>query len=509
MITQGSRRLAALNAPALMRSAAGLHIEETLVHWYEVKHLGRRIVAGRHDAERIMEGNIQGALQRLVERVQPSHPYVHTHLDPLHLRHLVLTGPLFDELALFDVWLEEETRRHLPPGTDLDGFVRSVHVLDQHDDQIRCLVVLARPEAVAQRDALVREAGLVPLRIGTLALDVAFVVEAQRPAHSAAPQGLVVQHGQDASLVRMERGQLRYAELLPVDGEAPEVIIDVVHSALEQRRELDGQAPPDTLLLAGSNLKPVLRSASHRSTGPSVAELRLELGRAGQPGTVPSAEVGAAALAWAPRAEAGPVINLLPLAIVEERAQGFEKQMALGRMLVLGGVFAAALVVLTLAAGYITHRQAETEAALLLQADQVARVERVRSDIKRIAGQVRQAQRLVTERTQSAVVLSWLGAQPGHPLWLTALDLTAHTKPMRLTLTGLTTSDRFLAEYLDQLEQGAYSRRVRLVYAERSDTQRLYRGVEVSEPYLTQFEIQLELDPDPQAEQAHSLHGAD
>jgi len=481
-----------MRLPFVHSTTSGLYITDTGVVWVSGTRLGSRWRRVEQAYEAVEDGDLEAALVRLVEHLAPSIQYVISHLDPLHVRHVMVQGPALDDADSFEAWLEAEAQRHLPPRATLSNFAIRVQVLEQAEAYTRCLLVLASREAVEARVALLEAAGLRPL--GIRSIDVASG-EALR-LHGAFAEGrsaLLFLRPEDATLLHYREGVLQSLETLPfgVGGMDVLSLLQAVSAYL---------APmPDRLFVMGTTSAEVIAQAREADLFEcAMLEGTLDLSPYMKAPPLGSDHIPAAALVLPGHVAASEAINFLEPDAASERLQALEKREAMRALLLLGGFVALVYLLQALATVYLGGKQAAAEVALSQLADHVARIEQVHEAVQRLERDVAQAEQLVHERTHVAGILTGMGAGAPEGLWLETVDLEAATDRARLTLLGMAYREGNVARYLERLEQAPFATNVRLLYAEAVRAATLYKHAGVQDRPLTRFEIQLtctSLDP--------------
>lgn len=485
-----------MRVPFIHSTAAGLAITDTEVVWVSGTRRGSRLrqLEGTHEA--VEDGDVRAALARLVERVRPPDPYVATHLDPVHIRHVIVQGPALDDEAGFDAWLEDEAVRRLPPGASPDNFAVRVQVLEQAEDSTRCLLALVRREAVEQQRALLEAVGLLPLGMGSI--DVACSAALWLNPEFAEGQSAVL-------LLRPDEGVLLHYQ----DGLLQAIVSLSCGSATTDALSLVEEVAthmtptPDGLFVMGTEAAEFIAQA--RDAG--LFECPLHEGIVGptlygKESSMSASYAPATALALQQLFSAREALNFLEPEAVSEQLQEIEKHEAMRTVLMLGSVLGVLYLLVTLLAVYLGEEQAAAEAALDKLAGQVAQVEEVHQAVTRLERDVAQAERLVVERTRIAGVMEGIGRGVPDSLWLEALALEADALDgAHLTLTGVAYQEGDVARYLEYLERTSFATSVRLLYAEAVRARALYRQVKVRNRPLTRFEIQLALATFPTYEE--------
>lgn len=486
-----------MRLPFIDRIAVGLHLTETSIVWAELHSRAGRIVRLHSASEAIGEGEGAAvALARLVERLDPGVRAVVTHLDPLHVRHVRLRGPAFDDEETRSAWVRAQVQQELPAGTGLNDFVIREGRREMGEDHTACLVALARVAAVEARCALLQEAGVQPVAVGSvdavaghvLAFDASFA-----EGHSA----VLISRAGEAVLAGYVEGRLQ--AVLPLTGGAgePDVLGREVVALLFGSEDSGMPGRPDRLFVLGEQQETVASWLQKQVpdglpvlAGPVTIGARERI-------SVPASHLLPAALAMRQLFPALEGVDFLDGTAMASWRQEVEKRDALRCLLIAGGLAAFLLVVVTAASAWIGWRQAQASEALAQMAGQVAEVEAARVDLARLEQDVEQAERLVLERTNRAGLLELVGRTAPEQLWLESINVsTPERGDLRVMLSGVAFDERHVAAYLKRLEKGAAAHRVRLVYSESVPARTLYRQLDVRERVLTRFEVALQVGPE-------------
>lgn len=471
-----------------------MYLTGTQVCWVQVRRLGGRLDRLQYAAEDVCNGDLRGALQRLVARIAPRDPYVVANLDALHVRAVVIQGPPFDDEEAQAAWVQGQAGRQLPPGTRLEDFVVRFRPTIATDERTVGLMLLARREAVEARAALVQEVGLVPVGIGCADTAVGDMLAFDAPFLEGRSAVLVVR-AMEAVLLGYREGLLDSVVTLGWGRDHAAALVEEVRVQLAGWAAGSEAGAPARLYVVGVAGEGVAEQArAARIAGGTVLEVGTFKGYRNRDLPLPPSHLPAAALAVSHLFP-----GLQPLSLMEGVKQQawqseVEKQAATRSVLGMGAVLAACLLLLVLLATWLDLRQSRTSEALLQLADRITEVEQARAALQQLEADVAQAERLVTERTNVAGLMAWIGRATPETLWFDALHLT--TPPSgaaRLTLYGAAFDEAPVAALLDSLEQAAFLENVRLVYAEQVPAQALYKQATVPQRTLARFEISLEV----------------
>ena len=481
-----------MRVPFIHSTAAGLSITGTEVVWVSGTRRGSRLRRLEETHEAVENGDVRAALARLVERVRPSDPYVATHLDPVHIRHVIVQGPALDDETGFEAWLEDEAVRRLPPGASPNDFAVRVQVLEQTEESTRCLLALVRREAVEQQRALLEAVGLEALGMGSS--DMAFSAALWfNPAFAEGQSAVLLLRPADAVLMPYQDGLLQ--SMIPLaSGTAMTDALSLVEEVA-----MHMTPAPDRLFVVGTEAAAFIAQAREvRLFECPLHEEIVDPAFFVDASTTSAGYAPAAALALQQLFSAREALNFLEPAEVSPRLQEIEKAEAVRALLMLGSILGALYLLVTFVTVYLGGKQAAAEATLDTLAGEAAQIEETRRTVTRLEQDIAQAERLMVERTHVAGTLERIGQGVPDGLWLEALALQADASAeAHLTLTGVAYQEGDVAHYLDYLERTPFATRVRLLYAEAVGTLALYRQAKVQDRPVTRFELQLALAPFP------------
>ena len=479
-----------MRVPFLHTSAAALHLTDTHVVWASGTRLGHRLRQLHTESEPVVDGDMGMALQRLIKKVKPAQPHVVTHLNAQHVRYAILQGPAFDDAALFEAWLRAETVRRLPPRVDQEDFVVRYQFIEETDDYTRCLLALTSRKAVEERIALLEGVGLRPVRLGSL--DIAFGEALMLDPVFIEHQGAVlVVHSGEAFLLMYEAGLLQTLASIPLSVKATD------HALLLQDVATHLTPRPDRFLVMGNDAPRLIELAREaRLIEGVIQEGTLDF--LSQAKSLSAHHRPAAMLALQHLYATPETLNFLEPARVGAQVQEMEKHEATRAILLLGSVLGVLLLILILITAYLSSKKADSEAELLMLADQVARIEQANESVRQLEHDMVQAERLVVERTTVARVLEGIGHVAEAELWLETLMMeTDPSGVLHVNLMGAGLNERIVAAYLDRLEQMPFAVNVRLLVSERISMAKMYRHGKGLSRTVTRFEIQLERRPGP------------
>lgn len=487
-----------MRLPFIHSTACGLVITDTEVTWVSGVRRGSRLRSVCYAHEPIEGGDVGAALARLVARVQPTSAYVAVHLDALHVRHTIIQGPAFDEEEAFAAWLEDEARRELPPGASPEDFAIRVWLLEMAESTTRCLVALARREAVAERVALLERAGLWLSSIGTLE---GAAGEALRY------QGVLGERRQAVLILRPDDGVLLGYTDAVLDRLTPLSCGTTSPDALAFLEEIaHSMSPsPDALYVMASETGGIAAEVRtlHLFDCP-VYEVGVDVLLTEQVAPLPPRGVLALGLALQHRSAPGEALNFLEPESSARRLQEIEKREAMRAALVLSSVLSLLYLIVALLTVYLNGKHAAAETALHRLSDEVQHIERAREAVAALESDVAQAEALVTERTEFARVLKGVGRRVPESLWLEMALLETNTpEGTHMTLEGVAFYEEAVARYLERLEEAPFAAHVALSYTEALQARSLYRQAAAGDRKLTRFELRLAL-----AAQAAGVEGA-
>lgn len=482
-----------MRAPFLHRDLGGLYLDDSTLTWVTVTAFRNRIEEVACTRLPLEHHDLNDALTALQSTVPAPLPPVCTHVKPEHVRHVLCQGPGLDDQHLFDEWLRAQTYRQLPQSASADDFLIRYRVLDAEEEHTRVLLTLVRREVVEEHYQRLTEAGFQVASISSIEAELEALLFFHPGFHDGTTAVLLTRT-HEATLLRFRDGRLLGLQPFAFDQDE-EAWIVLLRQLKTQLTPSEMGSTVNRLLIVGASAEPLVDLAQTHQLieGPIQA---LQVTDLIPKGHVPVSDAPAVALTLPMLAGASSDLNFLEPETALAAQQAQEKKDAQQVILGVGAVvfvLAALLVGLTM---HLTSAFATTEAELLRLADQVTEVEQARTALAQLEQEVSQAERLVTERTQLAHVLHWVGEAVPDYLWLDELAIQPNPQGMpHLIVIGTAFGETEIATYLDTLEQAAHVHNARLVYSETLEKQVLYRH-ELRRPRpLTHFEIRLDLTP--------------
>ncbi len=144
------------------------------------------------------------------------------------------------------------------------------------------------------------------------------------------------------------------------------------------------------------------------------------------------------------------------------------------------------------AAAWVASRKARTAAALAAMAGRVSAIEAARTELARLEADVKQAERLVLERTNLASVLETVGQEAPETLWLEQVRAApGPDAALQVTISGAALDATAVATYLDRLERVRALREVRLSSSQTVRAAARYHDLLAADHDLSAFSITL------------------
>ncbi len=481
-----------LRVPYLQRVGVGLHIGPRAVRWVELSRsfagvpglessLGR-LRLRRSEVEPVEGGQHEAALERLMARVQPASPFVHTHVDPEHVRVHFETAPAFEDDEDLAAWLAERPSRYVPAGSTASEFIARTAVVSRHppgdSEGARCLISLARREAVEERAAMLERVGLVPLRIGTGIVEVGSAFAFDPDYEASEP---VVVHvwddaaGDEAATALQTRRAMPYdlavlpgvlSAGLPLDGLVSE--IEAHFGGALRLASPDREGERGTVWITGAVERSGLASGGY--AGAQRPRIMRPLATVLKGRVVPADSVLAASLATEALYPELALMDVQRTAQTEEAETEHEKQEAYRAVLGLG-VLVLALLILSGAAGWMLQTKVdEVRVSVASQSGELAELATARRMQERLRADLAVGRALVHERTVAAVVLEAVGQAVPDEMELSSIQFeTSPGGDVVVALSGWTATPAGVRDLIERLEADERFSGVRLLSTERLD----------------------------------------
>lgn len=479
--------------PFLHKDLAGLYLDDTTLTCVTVTAFRSRIEQVTSTRHALGEQDLADALQDLRRTLPPTLPPVCTHVKPEHVRHVLCQGPGLDDQHLFDEWLRAQTYRQLPQSASVDDFLIRYRVLNAEEEHTRVLLTLVRREVIEEHHQRLTDAGFHVASISSIEAELEALLFFH-PGFSDGTTAVLLTRTHEATLLRFRDGRLLGLQPFTFDQEDESWVV-LLRQLKTQLTPSEMGGTVNRLLVVGTSAESLVELAQTHQLieGPIQTLQAADLIPKGQ---IPVTDAPGVALTLPMLAGASSDLNFLDAETALAAQQAQEKKDAQQVILGVGAVVFVCVAILVGLTMHLTSAYATTEAELLRLADQVAEVEQSRTALAQLEQEVTQAERLVTERTQLAHVLHWVGDAVPDYLWLDELAIQPSSQGMpHLIVIGTAFGETEVATYLDTLEQAPHVRHARLVYSETLEKQVLYRQ-ELRRPRpLTHFEIRLDLTP--------------
>ena len=455
--------------PLLHKNAAGLTVHEDSIRWVEIALLRDRLTHLRTEEEPIGEDGLEPALQRLAQRVHVDRWAVAT--SPLHHRVLIVDGPAFEHEEDFNTWLNGEVKKALPAGFDPNLFAASCQVLSLTDDAMRCLLLIARKEAV--------DGSCSEFKVTALSTPFAGVHRLLTLGGFSGDE--IVLMLELETLLFFKKGRIECIEPLSSCWD------DFLHELDLQITDRSGLSEKNRVYAAGEDTDGFVAFADDRRNETlSVGALELRFGRK----VLPAAFVPAAALALAAITPGS--INLLDEVDRSSAVNAVEKAQAMYVLLRTGIVVAALLLIVTagqLFSDSLLQEALEQRASLTLH---LSRVEVAKSELQTLKTDLATAQKLSLTRTTSAQILAEVATHIPDGAWVTSLSFSQENT---LEITGQALRREHVTQFLMALERTAFAEQVRLIEAREVNSDKVFQRVRLPRPLqqdqLVVFEIRL------------------
>lgn len=479
-----------MRLPFLHETGAGVYLTDTTACWVQLTRLRDQFTEVRTAEVPIVAGDVEAALQALVTDVAPPTPFVVSHLAPVHLRPLLLEGPGFDDPESRQAWLTTHVEAALPSGATAD-FVHRLHLLEGSEEATRALVLLARREAIEERENLFAEAGLTLISLTSAADSIAYGL-AYLPAFLTGLSWVLVARPDEADLLAYAHGILTQRHTIPIPPSEARFCDEVMLPLMTQ------QARSASLYVVGHEAAKIAQQLREKEAPASPVHLAtLVLPAQETRAPLTPSKLPAAALALQQVYPTLDVLNLLPPETVAARHEGANQAEARRTGLLVGGLVGS-LLLLTLLFGWgLDWAQQHTARDLVRLADRVAAVKAAETRVAALDAKVQQARQLVHARTPLAPALAWLGATLPDSVWLQGLTMTNDPTPA-FVLQGLAFEEQQVAAYLRRLESHDSAPEVRLIFTEVQPPSRR-RGRGRYRRALIRYEISVALAAFPTA----------
>ncbi len=466
----------------------GLLWTPTELVWVTVTRTGEEVAVSVVERES-RTGTDRAALERLVDRVEPSPPVVATHVDASNVRHLVET---MDAFSAIDSWTDDHVRRSLPPGVSPEAFLACAEPLDDTNTP-RTLIAMTRADAVRSRRELLEDVGLTVISITDIRLHLGLAYSAEPVFYDERSYVLSRLGNRDPQSsywwMSYEHGHIASAPKRAGSN------VDDIRLMIE---------PSDLLFVDGAESPSAHAGAEFTYTETGLEPIADAKDPAGQEPRIPSAAGIACAMTHL-YAEAVPY-NFLDDVDRDVARETHDRSEALPSMLYAGGLVALLLFLVTVATMGFDYLTQQADASLQQMQTDLRQVRAAEENRDALIKRYRQSRALMHRRTQSAALLERTGKTLPENAWLQRLQFSYAPEedasdrsstvsnagpspqtrsPVRIRLRGYATEQHLVARYLAALEQDPQLRAVRLGSTERMSGDDLKRetAADVSSAY--------------------------
>lgn len=450
--------------PLIHTTVAGIHVEGNKIRWVHIALLQGKLTGLRWQE--------QNSYEELAESVDAARVELAASIPANQLRAVIIEGSSFDDPEEFDAWISAETQQLLPSGIEPSNFTTSPQVLSHSDEGMRCLLLIARKEALQL--PVLEESGFLPTTISSPYAGL------HRLLHVSGYTGdEAVLLLQENTLLFFSAGGL--AQIESITAQTQEELLAEVDYQLSLQSTAE-----KTLLVAGVESDAFTAFAStYSESGYTIQTFTVKTGKT----RLPAEFVPAAALAIA--ATIPGCTNLQDPLVSSENKIAVSKAAALWVILRTGIALGALLLIATaglFASDYFRVSAEEEQAAL---SHQLSRIEAARDEVQALQGKYERAKRLSVTRSMSSVMLARITELMPREAWITSIQYGEIVE-----IQGYALGRKHVNDLLSAFEGASNFKNTQLIRASEVHRDKAFRNVKrnFQQDQITAFEITFEFD---------------
>lgn len=480
-----------MKIPFVQHIGIGIHITQQAIRWVELSRLGKTMKIQNTDCEEVQSGDIEQSLSTLIERRNPSFPYVTINIDSSYVRQQLFDVPRFDDPEFFSHWLDEQKKKLIPKGINPQEFISTYHLLGDGEEQ-KCLFVIAKKEAVESRKELLESVGLKAsiVTIGQLQSGYGLVFDEDFVSREVR---LISIFEDGASLQYYGNGFLEnYMSLSHVGTSVTNIVEEAKTYLITDGADFES-LQNQSIYLVKSNFIDAEEKAVN-------SVLSVDKVQQGQPlSNISSDEVLSADYSIA----AGMAVKQLYPALDtinlqdEEKLDAIEKEVqkkdTLHTGIALGGLVVFTFFILLIAQFFLDTRLEKVGKEAILLQDDINTVRGAAKRVEQLKKQAGQATQLVAERTSVAKTIRLLGKSLPDRVWYNEISINKSENGKNAVIYGYAHNDALIASLMERLEKKESIGNVRLIYSEAVNSADVYNDASFNSIPLVQFEVRISM----------------
>jgi Tfp pilus assembly protein PilN len=447
--------------------ATGLVINQDLAKYVRLRRKGKHLNI-------VEQGTVEATeCGRELFNGKSSHAVIAT-VDGPQVRCVVVEVPNLKDNEILP-WLRTKQDQVFPPSVSMDNFIHDIQVLKRDAEKATVLFCSVYPERVEETTNQISNYGGVVEMLGARGTDLYNPFALWQPDFLEGNKAIVQIDQTTAGIVIVEAGLIAFEREVDISDEdhlPGRDWTEVERTLVDfwEKEERKGTLDKIHAIGTDEDIDALIRYCT-RITCPIESAKLVVNGN-----TIAPEYIHALGLALKKFHALLNSINLLPAPYKERITQQHEKQRALG-WLVKGTCLLALLLALAGGVRYgIGIWLNRLESDLQINEQQIAEMEKIQANNKRLEKETRELKFLVRQRTRQAKVLESLNQVVPDSLWLNRLDMTHDRKNGRtLICEGFAlTSDR-ISTFLHNLETSDQFNGIQLLYTEKLSNNQVLR----------------------------------
>ncbi|GEM_PF-2453570 len=473
-----------MKIPFLQKKSVGIHITYRAIRWVELSRIRNGLSLDCVETSTVKEGNIAECLNQIVDKANPSFPYVISNLDGSEVHQEIIEVP-FQEDDYLNEWVEETPKEIIPEGSEIDEFQVAHHIIGDKDERRSCLFVMAPKEAVASRVELLESVGLQPIALTTGDFEAGYGLLFDSDFINEDPM-LLKAFEDRACLLSYEDGLVCDFFPLPVVNDVEDLLSEVESLVVSRPNYKESKSSQLLYTALSKNLK----NAGNNKVRLKIRELHPlpDLNLKGK--RLSMDESIACGMAVKQLYPALDRINLLDEENVRLNADEVEKKDAFLTTGVLVGFILLAFFCLNLLEWNMERRKSDLDKQVAQVQDKITSVTDARQRVQNLKSTISDVRRLVAERTSMVKDLESISRSIPNRIWLDVLQLTNESKKPRVILKGYAKDESRVSLLLRRLERLKEVNNVRLLYSKQLKTSAIY-DKKYQEDLITSYKVQL------------------
>lgn len=485
-----------MKLPFIQHKGIGLHITDCVLRWVELSRIGDRIRMIASDTQKILKGDIEKALAELMQRQDPSYPFVTVNIGSQHVRQRTVDLPGFEDEEYLQHWLQEQIEQIIPEGLTKEHFVSRFHLMGAEEGKRKCVFFLVNKEAVEERKRLLETAGLYPQIITTGHLQAGYGFLFNENFVSNEVQMInIFEDG--TSLHCYEQGiNKNYFELSDANLTVAQILNESLTHFVSEGSDGNNHSPSVFYITGSEHFRDEIRAEiSDLHIGQfNFGELLKGVKKSDK--ELPVNMTIAAGMAIKQLYPGLDDVNFLS----EEETSSISNEISQKDTSFFGLTLGAGLLTLYLAlmlAQYVLNSQlSKVQKQVNLLQQHITAISEAKNEISLLKARATQAQQQVKEgKTSIAQSMELLGRTAPGGVWLKNIQLTESKKFQEINIDGYAKSEVLIASYMEKLEQLEFSGDVRLIVSEQVTADQIYDKTEYDRIPLITFKLNVSMLP--------------